>query len=148
MNKKEGKKYMGILLICVYMILTVSGLVFIKLGGNPGTFAMKDGDINFAMNWISAIGFICYICSFLLFTRIVVIFDLSYILPLTTGIVQVIVLIASYYIFKENISVYGLVGASLIIIGVVIMNIKVDNKTVTSINNASKTEINATVKKI
>ncbi|MDD4387391.1 MAG: hypothetical protein PHD15_06555, partial [Clostridia bacterium] len=86
MNKKEGKKYMGIILICVYMILTVSGLVFIKLGGNPGTFAVKNGDINFAMNWISAIGFICYICSFLLFTRIVVIFDLSYILPLTTGI--------------------------------------------------------------
>ncbi|MDD4376368.1 MAG: hypothetical protein PHR25_06300, partial [Clostridia bacterium] len=86
MNKKEGRKYMGIILICVYMILTVSGLVFIKLGGNPGTFAMKNGDINFAMNWISAIGFICYICSFLLFTRIVVIFDLSYILPLTTGI--------------------------------------------------------------
>ncbi|MDD2628430.1 MAG: hypothetical protein PHD20_06095, partial [Clostridia bacterium] len=61
MNKKEGRKYMGIILICVYMILTVSGLVFIKLGGNPGTFAMKNGDINFAMNWISAIGFICYI---------------------------------------------------------------------------------------
>ena len=139
---------MKFILVVVYLILTVSGLVFIKLGGNPGTFAIKNGDINFAMNWISAIGFICYICSFLLFTRIVVIFDLSYILPLTTGIVQVIVLIASYYIFKENISVYGLIGASLIIIGVVIMNIKVDNKDVAqNIHNTPKNEINDTILK-
>jgi len=81
-----------------------------------------------AMNLVSGIGFVCYIGSFLLFTRIVVIFDLSYIFPLCTGIVQVVTLIASYYVFKEKISVYGLIGASLIIIGVIVMNIKFDDK--------------------
>ena len=46
--------------------------------------------------WISALGFICYIISFLLYTRIVMMFqNLSYITPICTGIVQILVLIAS-----------------------------------------------------
>jgi multidrug transporter EmrE-like cation transporter len=106
-----------------------------------------------AMNLVSGLGFICYIGSFLLFTRIVVIFDLSYIFPICTGVVQVITLIASYYVFKENISVYGIIGASLIIIGVIIMNIKFDNKDNTNaMNNISKTnivqEFTSTAKKV
>lgn len=99
-----------------------------KFGGNPGSFSMADGNINFGISPISLIGFICYICSFLLFTRIVVLFDLSYIMPLTTGIVQVLTLVASKVIFKENFSTQGIIGASIVIIGILIMNIKLPVK--------------------
>ena len=95
-----------------------------KKGGNSGNFQMNNGDIAFSINWISAIGFVCYICSFLLFTRMVIMFDLSYIMPLTTGIVQILSLVASSVIFKENISKQGMVGAIIIIIGLIIMNYK------------------------
>ena len=115
---------MRVILVIVYLILTISGLIFMKLGGNPGTLAIKDNNIAMSMNIVSGIGFVCYICSFLLFTRIVVMFDLSYIFPLCTGIVQIVTLIAAYFVFKENISVQGLVGASLIIIGIIVMNVK------------------------
>lgn len=115
---------MKIVLVIIYIILTISGLVLMKKGGNPGTLAIKNGDVTFGMNLISLAGFICYICSFLLFTRIVVMFDLSYIMPICTGIVQVITLIASYFVFKEQISKQGIIGASLVIIGIVIMNFK------------------------
>lgn len=115
---------MKLILVVVYLVLTVCGLVFMKLGGNPGTFTMQEGTISFGINWISAIGFICYIGSFLLFTRIVAKFDLSYIMPLTTGIVQVLTLVASKIIFKENLSTQGIIGASIIILGILIMNIK------------------------
>jgi drug/metabolite transporter (DMT)-like permease len=54
----------------------------------------------------------------------VVMFDLSYITPLCTGIVQILTLIASKIIFKENISIQGIIGASIIIIGLLIMNWK------------------------
>lgn len=73
---------------------------------------------------MSAIGFVCYICSFLLFTRMVIMFDLSYIMPLTTGIVQILSLVASSVVFKESISKQGIIGASIIIIGLIIMNYK------------------------
>ena len=115
---------MKYILVPIYIVLTISGLVFMKLGGNPGTISFRDGSFAFSMSTVSAIGFICYICSFLLFTRIVVLFDLSFIYPLTTGIVQIVTLIASYFVFKEKISVTGIVGAILVIIGIIVMNIK------------------------
>jgi drug/metabolite transporter (DMT)-like permease len=54
----------------------------------------------------------------------VIMFDLSYIMPLTTGIVQILSLVASSVVFKESISKQGIIGASIIIIGLIIMNYK------------------------
>ena len=50
-------------------------------------------------------------------------FELSYIFPICTGIVQILSLIASKFILKENISVQALIGVSFIIIGILVMNI-------------------------
>lgn len=72
----------------------------------------------------SLLGLVCYLCSFLLFTRIVIMFDLSYIMPICTGIVQALTLVASKIVFKEEISTAGVIGAILVIIGIVIMNWK------------------------
>jgi len=115
---------MKIVLILVYLVLTISGLVLMKKGGNPGTISLNNGDMNFGINLVSLLGFICYIGSFLLFTRIVVMFDLSYIMPICTGIVQVLTLVASYFVFKEQISKQGIIGAALVIIGIIVMNFK------------------------
>ncbi len=115
---------MQIILVIIYLILTVSGLVLMKMGNNPGSISIKDGTATFGISLISFAGLFCYLCSFLLFTRIVVMFNLSYIMPIVTGIVQILTLVASKVVFKENISVYGIVGASLVIIGIVVMNWK------------------------
>ncbi len=122
--EKRSNKTMQFVFVLIYLILTIAGLVLIKKGANPGSLAIENGNLNFGINLISLLGFICYICSFLLYTRIVVMFDLSYIVPLTTGIVQILTLISSYVIFKEEISVKAIIGASIIIIGIIIMNWK------------------------
>lgn len=113
---------MKIVLVGIYLICTTCGLVFMKLGGNPGTLAVNSGTVNFSIHWISAIGFITYLISFLLYTKIIVMFDLSYIVPICTGIVQILTLIASKIIFKEEISLAGVIGAVIVIIGIMIMN--------------------------
>lgn len=119
----DGRKSMiKFILVGIYIILTLSGLILMKKGGNPGSISVNSGEINLGMSLVSMIGFVCYILSFFLFTRIVVIFDLSYIMPICTGIVQVLTLVASYFIFKEQISKQGIIGASLVIIGIIIMN--------------------------
>ena len=115
---------MQIVLVVIYLILTISGLVLMKLGGNPGSLAIENGNMNFGISLISLLGFICYIGSFLLFTRLVVMFDLSYIMPISTGITQILSLVASKMIFKEEISTYGIIGASLVIVGIIVMNWK------------------------
>lgn len=126
MEKTEKRRNikMQFIIIGIYLLLTMSGLILMKLGGNTGKFAMVEGDINFGISPVSLLGFICYIGSFFLYTRMVVMFDLSYITPLCTGIVQILTLIASKVIFKENITVQGIVGVSIIIIGLLIMNWK------------------------
>ena len=121
---KRRKTIMKIVLVGIYLVLTLSGLIFMKLGGNTGSFAMNEGNVTFSIHPISLLGFMCYICSFLLFTKIVVMFDLSYIMPICTGIVQVLTLVASKLVFKETISTYGIIGAILVIIGIIVMNWK------------------------
>lgn len=122
--KKRSENIVKIVLVIIYMILTLSGLVLMKYGGNPGTVSVKDGSVNVGMSIISMIGLICYICSFLLFTRIVIMFDLSYIMPICTGIIQVLTLVASYIVFKEEITKTGIIGAIIVIVGILIMNYK------------------------
>ena len=115
---------MKILLVIIYLFLTVSGLIFMKMGGNSGAFAIKEGTLNFDISLISLLGFICYLGSFLLFTRIVLMFNLSYIIPICTGITQILTLVAAYVIFKDEMTIQSVGGAILIIIGIIIMNWK------------------------
>ncbi len=115
---------MKFILVIIYLILTLSGLFFIKKGGNPGKLKLQKKEMSFSINLISAIGLLSYLCSFLLFTKIVVMFDLSYIMPIVTGIVQVMTLIIANVFFKESISKKGIIGASLVILGIIIMNFK------------------------
>ena len=108
--------------IFAYLVLNLSGLVLIKKGANPGKINASKNEIGLSISPISALGFLCYLCSFLLFTKIVVIFDLSYIMPIVTGVVQIATLVVANIFFKEKISKKAIVGASLIILGIFIMN--------------------------
>lgn len=115
-------KGMKLVLIGIYLFMTVAGLVLMKYGKNPGSIKVDDGEISFGVSFISGIGLVCYVISFVLFTRIVIMFDLSYIYPITTGIVQILSLVASKVVFKEDITVQALIGASLVIVGIIVMN--------------------------
>lgn len=115
---------MKYVLVPVYIFMSIAGLILIKLGGNPGSLTYKDNSLGFSINVISAIGFLSYIISFFIFTRIVILFDLSYILPICTGIVQIITLIASAIVFNEKVTVTSVIGVIIILIGIIIMNIK------------------------
>ena len=85
---------------------------------------VKDGTITLGMSIVSGIGFVCYLGSFLLFTRVITMFDLSYIYPIVTGIVQILTLVASAVVFKENMSIQSVIGAIVVIVGIISMNFK------------------------
>ncbi len=116
---------MRILLIVVYVILTSAGLILMKKGGNAGKITFGSGEFGFSMSLVSALGFVCYIISFLLFTRIVMMFDnVSYISPICNGIAQTCIVIASIIFLKEQFSAYTVGGALMVIAGVIVMNLK------------------------
>ena len=122
-----------IFLVVMYVILTIAGLVLMKLGQNTGSFLVNHGDVLFSINWISLLGLISYILSFLLYTRIIVNFNLSFIVPVTAGIVQLLTLVFGIVLFNENISKLSIIGVTLVVAGIVIMNIKVSKKNINNI---------------
>ena len=116
---------MKIFMIVIYIMFTVSGLILMKKGGNAGKIALNAGDISFSINWISALGFICYIISFLLYTRIIMMFEnVSYISPMCNGIAQTCIVIASIIFLKEKLTAATIGGAALVIAGTIVMNLK------------------------
>ena len=43
--EKRSNKTMQYILICVYLVLTVSGLILMKKGGNPGSLAIEEATL-------------------------------------------------------------------------------------------------------
>jgi small multidrug resistance pump len=110
---------------CIYLLLTVSGLVLFKLGANSGIAAnINNGFFYLKINVISIIGILCYGCSFIVYLTLVSKMNLSYIFPVATGIIYILIFVASVYIFKESISIFKIIGSGLILCGVVLMNLK------------------------
>ena len=62
-----------------------------------------------------------YLISFILWQRLLVKYDLSTMVPIVTGISQIIIITIGYTIFKESFSVQSLIGALIIVIGIVVM---------------------------
>jgi len=116
---------MQIIAIIIYLILTVGGLLLVKMGSDSINLAITNGIFNFSMGIKAILGFLCYIVSFLIYTFYIVRkFDLSYIFPIITGITQVLVILAGVFILKEHISLPAVIGVVLIIIGIFCLNIK------------------------
>ena len=114
---------MKIILTLIYLIFTTGGMIFMKLGGDSLALSLKNG-IDFKMGGLTFLGFVLYLGSFLLWQRLLVTFDLSYIVPITTGIMQIVILIIGALIFKESFTIVNILGVLLIIIGVILTAIK------------------------
>ena len=113
---------MKYILTIIYLFCTTGGLAFMKAGGDSLKVNFHDG-FTFKIGLMTFIGFALYLVSFLLWQRMLIKYDLSTMVPIVTGIVQVIVLLIGLFIFKESISLLSLVGAIIIITGIVIMGI-------------------------
>ena len=111
---------MKYLLTIIYIIFTTGGITFMKLGGDSLKLNLSKG-FNLSMGWMTFVGFCFYLISFLLWQKLLVKYDLTIMVPIVTGIVQIVILILGYIVFKESFNIYSLIGALFIIVGIVIM---------------------------
>lgn len=110
-------------LTIIYLITTTTGLILMKLGGDSISFNFSRV-IGFKIGLTTFFGFIMYIVSFLIWQKLLVTNNLSYIVPITTAIMQVILLMVGLLIFKEKITVYNIIGVMLIVSGVILIALK------------------------
>lgn len=113
------------LIIALYVITTSLGLITLKLSTTNGLpIAYVGGKLVFNFNLLGAAGIILYGVSFLLYFYLISKFDLGYIIPLTTAFVYIVIFIASYFIFHEVFTVVKIIGISLIVLGLIFLNIQ------------------------
>lgn len=112
-------------LVAAYVLITSSALISLKLGTSNGApLSFINGKLHLNITPFSIIGILLYGLSFLLYMYLISKLDLGYIIPLTTGILYIIIFTASFFIFKETFTVLKLLGIVLILIGLLCLNIK------------------------
>lgn len=115
---------MSILLILFYVLSTSSGLVLLKLGTVSGLqISFINNSLKFNLNPTAVAGILLYGISFLLYIYLISKFDLGFIIPLTIGIVYVLIFIASFVIFHEVFTVTKIIAITLIIGGLILLNL-------------------------
>lgn len=106
----------------LYIIFTVIGLYFMKLSGEPIKFVINEGLFYFNISIKMILALIFYATSFLLWTGIIAKNDLSFIVPFSSALVNVISVGLGLLIFHESINMYKIIGIIMAIFGVVLMN--------------------------
>ena len=102
----------------LYLVFTTSGLFLLKSGGDSMHLSFAGG-MSFNIGYTTMFGFICYICSFLIWQRLIVTYDITYIFPITTGIIQAAILVLGATFFHEKINWIGIMGVVLVVAGVI-----------------------------
>lgn len=114
--------------IILYIILTVSGLVLMKIGlmqtnlSGLSELLKNVFNIKFLLiHWQYVLGMICYATSFLTWMFLLSKKDLSFIYPLTIGIIYVLIMFSSVIIFHEHFTIYKIIGTILIGLGILFL---------------------------
>lgn len=123
MVEREGVSNMFLpLLVVLYVITTVSALFLMK----SGTLSVSIGDsaFNLSIGGKNLLGFVFYVCSFMMWMFIIQKFDLNYIVPVATGSVYVLTFVAGAVLFNEVITAKQIAAVVLILLGILLMNLK------------------------
>jgi len=111
--------------LVLYVLCSVSGSTLLKFGSSTAVKTLFTIPIiNLNISLTSLIGFISYGLSFVFYTILLSKFDLSFISPLTVGIVYVLLMITAFIFFKEEITVVKIIGSGLILLGILMIIIK------------------------
>ena len=115
---------MMIIAVIVYLFCTVGGLTLVKLGSEANKLAITSSFFNLQLSYLTVLGLVLYVVSFIMWIVIVQQFDLSYIQPVTTGLSYVLIIAASIFVLKETVAPMQWIGLGFILVGVILMNLK------------------------
>lgn len=114
---------MNYALSSLYLLFTTLGVIFMKLGGDSLKISFTSGFV-FKIGFLTFLGFVFYLCSFILWQKLLVTYNLSFIIPVLTSCAQILSCIAAFVIFKEPITLTKVIGIVLIISGIALLSVK------------------------
>lgn len=112
---------MQIFILSLYVVLTSTALIVIKLGAQAGrkSFSLLGLDLNY---WFIS-GVLMYGLSFLIYIYLISRYELGFIIPLLAAFVYVLIFFGSYFILHEQFTYLKASAIILIIIGVILLGI-------------------------
>ena len=113
-----------IVLFIIYVALSASGLFFMKVGSGGTSFELAKNILKLDVSLTLLFGMLCYLVSFLLFIFIISKNDISYIFPISAGVLNIVTFVLGAAVLREQISGFSVAGLVLIVAGVVFMNLK------------------------
>ena len=115
----------SVLLLIIYVACSSLGLVLLKVGLNNGTLiTLHSTFLELKLHTFLMTGAVLYILSFLLNMIVMSRFNLSYVYPISAGLIYIAILVFSLLILREQMSLMQVMGTIFILIGIIIMNIK------------------------
>lgn len=116
---------MNVALIVLYVLFAVGGSTLIKYGGLAKVTSLIVLPIaHVSISLITILGILAYGISFLLYILLLNKFDLSFISPLTIGIVYVLLMGTAVVIFNESFTMLKTIGCTLILVGIFLILLK------------------------
>lgn len=112
-----------IIFLIFYLLFTMGGIIFIKIGGNDLNFSLIPS-INFNISYVMLLGFFLYFLSFFMWQKLLILFDITFIGPLTAGLVQIMILLVGIFLFKEKLNIINICGIFIIVFGIVLVTFK------------------------
>lgn len=107
-----------------YFFLTIGGMIFLKKGGDSLALRItKNHILEIKIGIITALGFLLYFSSFIAYQKLLGVFNLSLLVPLITGVNQIIVAVIGIVLFKEYLNKYNIMGLIILIVGIVFISI-------------------------
>lgn len=116
------KNIFNIILFFIYIIFSVGGLILFKIGSGGTKINLYKNFLNLNIDINMLLGILCYGISFILWLFIVSKFNLSYIVPMSVGMVNILILFGSKYFLNESISFLKVLGILIILLGLFIIN--------------------------
>ncbi len=109
--------------ILLIVIFNAGASIFLKLAAKETTTDLPKFIFLQFLDWKLIAGLLLYGLAFIFYAKSLTFYNLNYVQPVTTSGTIVMVLIASKFIFSENLSALNLVGVMLILCGVILATI-------------------------
>ncbi len=113
------------IILAAYVLTTSFALIILKLGSRqapPLNFINGKPIIN--INFYTVLGVVLFGVSFITYTYLISKFDLGYIIPVAAAFTYILIFTSSYFIFKEAFPLTKIIGITLIVAGLVFLNLK------------------------
>ena len=122
-QKEKTNSMLLVVLFAVYALLSAGGLVLFKLGGRDAALELGRTGFSVSLSWKMLLGIFCYLCSFLLWLVIVSRTELTFAMPLSVGVVNILVFLGSARFLGEQITPTKILGLAVIVLGLFLISI-------------------------